>query len=141
MNSETKVAIHIGGVLLSGHLEEALAPESCALFRSLAGDIRNVVHCRWSGESMWMPFEQPRNLLKFENHTSHPHPGQVLIYAAGFSEPEILLPYGSCMFNSKVGVLAGNHFLTLDRESEQYLAELGRRTLWEGAQQISITVS
>jgi hypothetical protein len=37
-----------------------------------------------------------------------------------------------------VGQLAGNHFATLTSGREQ-LAEMGRRVLWEGAQQIEIS--
>lgn len=133
------VTLEFGDVQLKGHLEEKLAPKSCALFRSLAPSLQKAIHCRWSGESMWIPFDQPSTALQFENHTSHPHPGQVLIYAATFSEPEILLPYGACMFNSKVGVLAGNHFLTL-HEGREHLPELGRRALWNGAQTIKIVL-
>jgi hypothetical protein len=71
----------------------------------------------------------------FENPTSHPSPGQLLLYPGGLSEPEVLLPYGPTTFSSKVGQLAGNHFLTVIRGEEQ-LGELGRRVLWEGAQAI-----
>jgi hypothetical protein len=73
--------------------------------------------------------------LRFENHTSHPAPGEILWYPGGFSETEILFPYGGCRFASIVGQLAGNHFLTVERGAEQ-LKELGRLTLWEGAQPI-----
>jgi len=38
-------------------------------------------------------------------------------------------------FASKAGQLAGNHFLTITSEINA-LAELGRKTLWEGAQSI-----
>ncbi len=31
----------------------------------------------------------------------------------GFSESELLIPYGGTDFSSKVGKLAGNHFLTI----------------------------
>jgi len=70
-----------------------------------------------------MPFEEPTVPFPSENHTSHPHPGQLLIYAHGFSDPDILMPYGSCAFNSKVGQLAGNHFMTLESGMD-HLAEL-----------------
>ena len=50
---------------------------------------------------------------KYENPTSYPAPGQVILHPGGVSETEILLAYGSVQFASKVGVLAGNHFLTV----------------------------
>ena len=31
----------------------------------------------------------------YENHTSHPAPGEILLYPGGFSETEILFPYGA----------------------------------------------
>jgi Protein of unknown function (DUF3830) len=40
-------------------------------------------------------------------------PQSVLARAALISETEILLAYGSVHFASKVGQLAGNHFLTI----------------------------
>ena len=97
-----------------------------------------LIHCRWSGESTWIPFGDRRPDVGFENHTSHPSPGELLIYVGDMSESEVLFPYGACMFSSKLGQLAGNHFATIVEGREQ-LAELGRRVLWEGAQDIEIT--
>ena len=74
---------------------------------------RQLIHCRWTGESTWIPFGDFRPGLEFENHTSHPAPGQILIYVGDISECEILFPYGACSFSSRVGPLAGNHFATL----------------------------
>ena len=71
----------------------------------------------------------------FENPTSHPSPGEILLYPGGLSEPELLFPYGPTTFSSKVGQLAGNHFLTIVR-GQEHLGTLGRRILWEGAQEI-----
>ena len=52
------------------------------------------------------------------------------------SETELLFPYGHCAFASKAGALAGNHFATVVEGAES-LPELGRLTLWQGAQSIS----
>jgi len=70
-----------------------------------------------------------------ENATTYPGAGELLIYPGGVSETEILFPYGQTAFGSKAGPLAGNHFATIEAGREQ-LAELGRRVLWEGAQDI-----
>ena len=51
--------------------------------------------------------------LDYENHTSHPAPGQLAIYPGGISECEIFFPYGACTTASKVGQLAANHFATV----------------------------
>ena len=68
----------------------------------------------------------------YENHTSYPAPGQIILYPGGISETEILLAYGGVHFASKMGQLAGNHFLTIVSGAEN-LAELGRTVLWGGA--------
>ena len=57
-------------------------------------------------------------------------------YPGGQSETELLFPYGYCNFASKAGQLWANHFATVVEGAEQ-LKELGRLTLWEGAQAIS----
>ena len=97
-----------------------------------------LIHCKCSGESTWIPFGEQRPDVGYENHTAHPAPGQILIYTGEISECEILFPYGACSFSSRVGPLAGNHFATLTSGQEQ-LAEMGRRVLWEGAQEIEIS--
>ena len=73
---------------------------------------------RWSGESAWIPLGDFEFGVGFENATSYPAPGQVLLYPGGYSETEILFPYGSCCFASKMGQLAGNHFLTVVEGNE-----------------------
>jgi hypothetical protein len=43
--------------------------------------------------------------------------------------------YGGVDFSSKMGQLAGNHYLTITKGNEN-LAALGNMTLWKGAQDI-----
>ena len=59
----------------------------------------------------------------------------MILYPGGVSETEILLAYGAVHFASKMGQLAGNHFLTIISGAEN-LAKLGRTVLWQGAQEI-----
>lgn len=72
-----------------------------------------------------------------ENATAYPGAGELLLYPGGFSETEILFPYGRTHFASTLGTLAGNHFATVV-EGRERLGELGRRVLWDGAQDVSV---
>ena len=115
--------------------EAEAAPKTCAAFRRLLPLRARLVQARWSGESAWVPLGELQTGLGYENHTSYPAAGQILLYPGGLSETEILFPYGATCFGSKMGQLAGNHFATIDGGREQ-LGELGRRVLWEGAQDV-----
>ena len=131
----TQIRITAGGKTFLARLEEDAAPRTCAAFRTLLPYRERIIHVRWSGEACWIPLGELDLDLGFENHTSFPAPGQILLYPGGFSETEILLPYGGCRFASKMGQLAGNHFLTVT-EGLDALAPLGRAVLWEGAKEI-----
>jgi hypothetical protein len=101
---------------------------------------QKIIHVRWSGEGCWVPLgefklENDGAAVGFENHTSHPSVGDILFYPGGYSETEILIAYGSCCFASKMGQLAGNHFLTIV-EGKEKLREVGVKVLWEGAQDV-----
>ncbi len=132
--------ITAGTYRFTARLEEGLAPNTCAAIRKWLPIRSKLVHCRWSGESTWVPMGEKRLGVDYENHTSYPAPGQVLVYPGGISEMEILFPYGSTHFASKVGQLAGNHFATVVEGSE-HLADVGRLTLWEGAQDFTIELA
>ena len=95
-----------------------------------------LIQARWSGEAGWIPYGDLELGVGVENATSHPAPGQLLLYPGGYSETEILFPYGSTLFASKLGQLAGNHFATIVSGGES-LPELGLKILWEGAQEIA----
>ena len=77
--------------------------------------------------------------LPWENHTSHPRPGQFIFYPGGISETEILLAYGEVCFSSRHGQLSGNHFLTVTQGAGQ-LSDLGQAALRRGAQPIRFSV-
>jgi len=131
-----KIIITAGPHRFTARFEDAAAPKTCAKFRSLLPYKERIIHVRWSGESCWIPLGDLDLGLGYENHTSFPAPGQILLYPGGISETEILFPYGSVCFASKVGQLAGNHFLTV-LDNLENLATLGKMTLWQGAQDIT----
>jgi hypothetical protein len=103
-----------GPFTFRARLEEERAPQTTAAIRSMLPFTSKLVHCRWSGESTWVPM--------------------------GDTQAELLFPYGSTLFSSKVGQLAGNHFATVI-EGNDKLAEVGRLALWEGAQDFTIELA
>ena len=111
------------------------APLTVAAFRKLMPYRQKLIHVRWSGEGCWVPLGDLQLGVGFENHTSHPSVGDILFYPGGYSETEIILAYGACSFASKMGTLAGNHFLTIVEGRDQ-LRALGTKVLWEGAQDV-----
>ena len=130
--------IQVGDLRFTARLENEKAPKTIAALRKLLPLRAKLIQARWSGESAWVPLGDLQTGLGYENHTSYPGAGQLLIYPGGISETEILFPYGSTSFGSKVGQLAGNHFATIEGGRE-LLAELGRRVLYEGAQEIAFS--
>src|ERR671924_1914411 len=124
-----------GEFRFTGRLEEEAAPATVAAFRRLLPLESRIIHARWSGEACWIPFGELDVGVGPENATSYPAPGELLLYPGGVSETEILFPYGPTQFASKAGVLAGNHFATIEKGRE-LPAELGRLVLYDGAQEV-----
>ncbi len=124
-----------GPYRFEARLEREAAPKTCAAFLRHLPFISKIIHVRWSGEGVWVPLGDLDYGVGYENNTCYPSPGQIILYPGGVSETEILLAYGNVNFASKAGQLSGNHFLTLTSGLEN-LYTLGRKVLWEGAQDI-----
>ena len=135
------LAIRVGDLNFTARWEPE-APRTIEAIRRLLPIRNKLIHCRWSGEGCWIPFGDMNVGVGYENHTSHPAPGQIIIYTGDLSECEILIAYGAVDFSSKLGQLAGNHFATIidppEEERRAQLREMGRRVLWDGAQDIEI---
>jgi hypothetical protein len=116
-------------------LESEHAPKTCAKFKAMLPYRQRIIHVRWSGEGCWIPLGHLDFGLGYENNTSYPAPGEIILYPGGVSGTEILIAYGAVQFASKAGQLSGNHFLTIVQGREQ-LRPLGEQVLWQGAQDI-----
>ena len=133
------LSIRVGDLHFTARWEPS-APQTIEAIRRMLPIESRLIHCRWSGESTWIPYGDFRPGIDYENHTSHPAPGMLAMYPGGISECEIFFPYGGCTTSSKVGQLAANVFALIDPDDgwADRLREVGRRCLWDGAQAISI---
>lgn len=134
------IRISVGDLVFQARLERERAPATVAAFLRLLPLSGSLLQARWSGEAAWMPLGSLQTGVGAENDTHRPLPGQILLYPAGISETEILIPYGETVFASKFGPLRGNHVMTII-EGEEQLTELGRRVVLEGAQPIRFSQS
>src|SRR6185437_316331 len=110
MTGNDYISARVAGHTFRLRFETSRAPATCAWFRSHLPFRSRVIHARWSGEAVWMPLGDMNVSVPRENQTCYPSRGELLLYRDGVSETEILIPYGSANFASKVGQLAGNHF-------------------------------
>jgi Protein of unknown function (DUF3830) len=133
----SNLRITAGPFNFEARFETELAPKTCEIFRGLLPYRERVIHVRWSGEAVWIPLGDANLGVPAENQTSYPAPGHMILYPGGISETEILLAYGGVHFASKMGQLAGNHFITITSALDD-LPKLGKVVLWEGAQPIRI---
>jgi len=131
--------IEIDGHEFQAMFEDDRSPDSCAAFRSALPFESRIVHVRWSGEAIWIPLGDRDFGVDYEDATSYPSPGQILLYPKGKSETEILIAYGHVHFASKAGTLAGNHFATITGDLDR-LREIGVATLWEGAKPVAFKI-
>src|SRR5665648_1291148 len=75
-----KLKITAGGYEFTAKLEEELAPKTCEIFKTLLPLENKLIHVRWSGQGMWIPYGETRLGLDYENNTSHPAKGEFLLY-------------------------------------------------------------
>ncbi len=136
--STGRLQIRTKDLVLSARWEDEKAPNSCEAIRKLLPIRHFIIQTRWSGEAAWIPIDHLDLDIQFENHTIYPSKGDLLVYPGFINVKEILVPYGSTSFGSKMGLLPGNHFATVV-DGQDHLEELGRRVLMEGAQEIELT--
>ncbi|MEO7333858.1 MAG: DUF3830 family protein, partial [Gemmatimonadales bacterium] len=73
------LSIRVGDLHFTARWEPD-APRTIEAVRRLLPIRSQLIHCRWSGEGTWIPFGDLQTGVGFENHTSHPAPGELLIY-------------------------------------------------------------
>jgi len=135
----SQLLVHVGDFTFNAKFEEELAPKTVAAFKKAMPFESQAIHVRWSGEGVWMPLGDHDFGVGYENHTSFPAPGHIILYPGGISETEILLAYSGVSFASKMGQLAGNHFITLTSNLDK-LPEMGKTVLWKGAQKVRFEI-
>ena len=133
-----EILLAIGDTVFTAKLKTLEATKTSKAFINKLPISGKVIHARWSGEAIWLPMDAIAIDVPFENHTSHPSKGDLLYYPGGISEKELLIPYGSALFSSKVGQLQGNHFATIVDDLKK-LQEIGVKVLFEGPKPITIT--
>ena len=131
-----EVILTIGELTFPGRFERQTAPKAVAWLIKRLPLQGTALHARWSGEAAWMPLNLAVDVDP-ENATAYPRPGQLLLYPGGLSEPELLIPYGACVFASRGGQLSGSHVITIiDHDSN--LARIGDLLLGSGAQPLRL---
>ena len=113
------------GMRFVARWEEELAPNTVAAFKASLPMEERIIHCRWSGESNWIPWGDARLRHRAGERDVVPAPGRARALSGGQSETELLFPYGYCNFASKAGQLWANHFATVVEGAEQ-LPQLGQ---------------
>jgi Protein of unknown function (DUF3830) len=130
----SQLVIHAGDFKFGARFEKQLAPKTCAAFRKAMPFESQAIHVRWSGEGVWVPLGALDFGVSYENHTSYPAPGQIILYPGGISETEILLAYGGVHFASKMPACRQSlHYTDFGLEN---LTSFGKTVLWKGAQKI-----
>lgn len=129
--------ITIGEHVFTAKMHSETAPVTCRKIKEALPLTGKAIQARWSGEAAWVKMEGYGIDVPLENQTSYPGKGELVYYSGGKSEKEILIPYGSAKFASKVKLLPGNHFATII-EGIVHLEKMGEKILWKGAQEFKM---
>ena len=87
----TTLQIEVGDLHFTARWEPA-APQTIEAIRRMLPITSKLIHCRWSGESTWIPYGDFRPGIDYENHTSHPAPGMLAMYPGRDQRVRDLLP-------------------------------------------------
>ena len=68
------LTIRVGELTFAARWEDG-APRTREALRQWLPIRSKLIHCKWSGESTWIPFGDSRPEVGHENATSHPAPG------------------------------------------------------------------
>ncbi len=85
------VRVKAGDFTFLARLELDAAPKTCKAFIKALPFKSSFVHVRWSGEGVWVPLGERDFGVGYENHTSFPAPGHMLLYPTGLSETELIM--------------------------------------------------
>jgi hypothetical protein len=132
-----RLNVDIGGTKFSAAVQTEKAPKTCEMLSRLLPIEAEVMHSRFAGESVWFNMKGTPQ-LDYENHTSYLSKGEMVYYPGSIHGNGILIAYGGAVFNSKVGLLAANHFASITSDLD-ILAETGMKLLREGAKPVRIT--
>ena len=127
----SSIQVMIGDERFEARLEDALAPSTCARFRSLLPCSQRLVHARSIGDACWIGVRGLELGVGLENATCDPQPGQFIYYPGAEGEAVILLAYGSVSFPGNRSHFAGNAFLTIVGGLDR-LGRLGREVAGRG---------
>ena len=97
----SQLKVHVGDFTFDAKFEEKDAPKTVAAFKKAMPFVSQAIHVRWSGEGVWMPLGDLDFGVPYENHTSFPAPGHIILYPGGISETEILLAYSGVHFAAR----------------------------------------
>jgi uncharacterized protein DUF3830 len=132
-----RLSVEIGGTKFTAVANTEKAPKTCEMLSKLLPIEGEVLHSRFAGECVWH-YMKGGPQIEYENHTSYLSRGEMVYYPGSIHGNGILIAYGGATFNSKVGLLAANHFASITEDLDR-LVEVGPKVHREGAKSVRIT--